>query len=272
MAMAKNDGLVKPRLGTRILAEARLTRYEAKIERAIKAALARQKTKAMTALRTQAMTAAAPPDPFDYASWDSAVTDEVLPIVGDVLDDISRKVFNFLALPPEVRARILGEIDLASRTQSFVAKVTTIGPDVSNRLIDELTVGVGKGEGIDTLARRLDFVFNIGDNIAERIARTETHGAAESTKHESANAIANAGYELTHTWVATDDERTRDSHSTADGQTVPLNEPFQIGDVELTHPGDPDGDPGEVINCRCSETYEMAETRSTDDPDLLEVG
>ncbi len=269
--MAKKDnGLTDPRLGTRILAEARLRRYELRVEIAIKAALRRQKAKAIEALQSQHLTAAAPPDPFDEASWDSMITDEVLPVVGDVLGDISQKVFNFLALPPEARARILGKIDLGARTDSFVSKVTNIGPNISARLMDELSTGVGKGESIDDLTDRIDTVFNIGDNIAERIARTETHGAAESTTHDSASAIAAAGYQVTKQWVATEDSRTRPDHADADGQEVDISETFQVGDDELQFPGDPDGSAEQTVNCRCSCTYSTNGNADPDSPDITD--
>lgn len=37
-----------------------------------------------------------------------------------------------------------------------------------------------------------------------------------------------------------------------DGQTVPLDAPFDVGGVQLMYPGDPDGPPEEVCNCRCT--------------------
>lgn len=253
------DGLVDPRLGTRIIAEARLQRYERKIERAIKTALAIQKAKVMATINTQYMTAAAPPDAFDINSFDTAVTDEVLPIISDVLGDMSTKVFNFLNLPPETRSQILGKIDVTSRTNSFVSKVNHIGPDVAQKIMDELTIGAGKGESYRELTKRIDGAFDYANNVAARIARTETHGAVESTKHDSASAIANAGYDMTHSWVATADESTRPSHVQAeiDGQNIPLNQPFQVGDEELMHPGDEDGSAAETANCRCAETFDV---------------
>lgn len=53
------------------------------------------------------------------------------------------------------------------------------------------------------------------------------------------------------TWVTQGDERVRDWHEDADGQEVPVDQPFDVGGESLMYPGDPDGSPGNVINCRC---------------------
>jgi hypothetical protein len=52
-------------------------------------------------------------------------------------------------------------------------------------------------------------------------------------------------------WVARHDERTRPTHVAADGQRVPLDQPFNVGGAALMHPGDRSGPVGETINCRC---------------------
>lgn len=41
-----------------------------------------------------------------------------------------------------------------------------------------------------------------------------------------------------------------------DGQTVGTDELFTVGDDQLQYPGDPNGEPGETINCRCTLSYE----------------
>jgi hypothetical protein len=44
----------------------------------------------------------------------------------------------------------------------------------------------------------------------------------------------------------------RDTHSDMEGQTVSFGEPFETGGgVHLLYPGDPNGPPEEIINCRC---------------------
>jgi len=52
-------------------------------------------------------------------------------------------------------------------------------------------------------------------------------------------------------WIATDDERTRPTHSDAHGQRAPLDGTFSVGSDELEYPCDPGGSPEEVANCRC---------------------
>jgi len=266
--MPKNDGLVDPRLGSRLIAEARLTRDEQRIERAIKKALAIHKIKALAALRAQHLTAAAPVDAFSFVSWDASVDDEVLPLLGTVLNDLATSTASFLRLPPEVRAQLLGQIDVQARTQVFADKVRTIGTDIAGRLTDELQVGVAQGESIPQLIKRVDEVFEIGDNIAERIARTETHGAAEATVFTSAGAISNAGFDVTKEWVAAIDSRTREAHADADGQIVDINDAFDVDGEALMFPGDPDGSPDNTINCRCSTVYSQLDSGDrSDTPD-----
>jgi uncharacterized protein with gpF-like domain len=81
------------------------------------------------------------------------------------------------------------------------------------------------------------------------IARTETHGAANYGAQQAAKAT---GLPVRKEWVAAGDERTRESHRAADGQKVGLDERFNVGGAWLLFPGDPDGPPGETINCRCA--------------------
>jgi len=83
---------------------------------------------------------------------------------------------------------------------------------------------------------------------ATRIARTEITGAMNggALKVYEVNAVNRKE------WIATVDELTRESHMMADGQVVATTDPFTVGGSSLSHPGDPSGEPGEIINCRCS--------------------
>ncbi len=61
-------------------------------------------------------------------------------------------------------------------------------------------------------------------------------------------------------YLAVQDDRTRDAHAEADGQIVGIDESFIVDGEELQYPGDPSGDAGNVINCRCSILPVISET------------
>jgi uncharacterized protein with gpF-like domain len=93
------------------------------------------------------------------------------------------------------------------------------------------------------------------------IARTETHGAAN---YGAGRAARETNLPLNREWIASGDERTRETHAEADGQIVGMDEPFTVGGASLMYPGDPAGPAEEVINCRCSVGFIVDESRLFD--------
>ncbi len=85
---------------------------------------------------------------------------------------------------------------------------------------------------------------------AVRIARTEMTGVVN---RGTIIAYEQIGVE-TKEWLATQDEVTRDSHAAADGEVVPIDQPFIRTGYPMDAPGDPTAPPGQVINCRCAVT------------------
>ena len=89
---------------------------------------------------------------------------------------------------------------------------------------------------------------------AALIARTESC----STVNYGALAIYQAEGIHMKEWIATRDDRTRDSHLVMDGVVIPLEDKFEVPETEQTaggwldYPGDPSADPSEVCNCRCT--------------------
>lgn len=72
------------------------------------------------------------------------------------------------------------------------------------------------------------------------------------------------GNKMHKAWIATLDNRTRDSHASLDGKEIPLDKIFDNG---CSRPRDPNGIPAEICNCRCSLKYvdvggERGQTRS----------
>jgi len=114
--------------------------------------------------------------------------------------------------------------------------------------------GINAGEGIPKLSKRVGSVYEGYTSVdkpwkAKRIAQTETIKASNFGKLQGDKQ---SGVVIGKEWLATDDSRTRDTHMMADGQKRKIDDTFDIGGSSLMYPGDPSGDPGESINCRCT--------------------
>ena len=90
---------------------------------------------------------------------------------------------------------------------------------------------------------------------AEALARTDLIGLTNGATQAVATEAFAGRDDVTKIWLSTDDDRTRESHVDADGQEVPLKQPFHVGGFPLRFPGDPVGPDEEIINCRCTILY-----------------
>ena len=145
--------------------------------------------------------------------------------------------------------------------QNVGAKVTEIAGttrDQSQRVIrDAIAEATEQGLGQDGIGDLVQDRMRERGSILSRhrarvIARTETHTASQAANSEAAAAT---GLQLRKEWIAAGGGDTRDDHSSADGQTVAMNDPFDVGGERLMYPGDPSGSAENVINCRCAVGY-----------------
>ena len=81
------------------------------------------------------------------------------------------------------------------------------------------------------------------------IAWTEVHSASGYGMDQAAQQ---SGVVETATWITSGDENVRNSHESMNGETRKLGQKYSNG---LKFVGDPDGDPDEVIRCRCAEKF-----------------
>lgn len=109
--------------------------------------------------------------------------------------------------------------------------------------------GILQGESMKGIAKRLESVTDMDKKAAIRNARTMTTSAENAGKKYAYERASGLGLHVRNMWLATHDGRTRESHSFLDGEIRELDEEFSNG---LMYPGDPDGEPEEVYNCRCS--------------------
>lgn len=112
--------------------------------------------------------------------------------------------------------------------------------------------GILAGDAIPDIANRLQHVTGMNENAAIRNARTAVTSAQNKGRFDSFEKAAEDGMILEKEWLSSDGVRTRDSHKNmpigVGGEVVAWDEPFSNG---LMYPGDPDGEPAEVYNCRC---------------------
>ena len=113
----------------------------------------------------------------------------------------------------------------------------------------ETLQGILQGESMDKIAKRMMNVQEMNKTQAIRSARTIVTGAENKGRQDSYARAEADGIILERTWLATNDSRTRHSHAVLDGETRPIDTPFSNG---LMYPGDPNGRPEEVWNCRCT--------------------
>ena len=112
------------------------------------------------------------------------------------------------------------------------------------------------GWPIGDVARELKTLYfeDFSTYRAYRIARTEMMAGASYGKQQGAKGT---GLPLNKIWVSTTDERTRPTHKYASGQTVDIDDYYDIGGYHAMHPGDPNLPARERIHCRCVEVYEV---------------
>lgn len=90
---------------------------------------------------------------------------------------------------------------------------------------------------------------------ALRIARTEIVTASNIGAMEGARTL---NYPLEKFWIATYDNRTRDTHLQVEQQNPKaMDEKFIVGAYSMDMPGDPNAGPEETINCRCTVAFQV---------------
>lgn len=123
-----------------------------------------------------------------------------------------------------------------------------------DKIAAAITQGVLQGESIKSLAARIaGATASTNMKSMMRYARTAMTAAQNSGRMEMLHQAAGMGIKAKKVWLATLDHRTRDAHAAMDGKAVGIDEKFPNG---LMYPGDPNGPPGEVYNCRCTLIYE----------------
>ena len=81
-------------------------------------------------------------------------------------------------------------------------------------------------------------------------------GAQNAGRMERLHEAQEMGVVIKKKWLATMDKRTRDVHrDELNGVEVDVDEPFHTSLGDIMFPGDPNADPANTYNCRCTLVY-----------------
>lgn len=178
-------------------------------------------------------------------------------ILEDLGDETARK---FAKVPFNgVKARPKFETDFEDAVYQSVAEgaarqVTNISGTTEESIRKTIADGLAAQLTNAQIAENISAIANgpISASRAATIARTEVHTAANAAQFEMVEAV---GVKMNREWLSTNDDRVREDHDEADGQVVGPGDDFDVGGETLRYPGDPDGSPHNIINCRCTVAY-----------------
>lgn len=117
------------------------------------------------------------------------------------------------------------------------------------KIYSAMSQGILAGDSIPHIADRLQKVTDMNRRAAIRNARTYTTAAENGGRIDAYERAEEMGITIKQEWMATVDERTRESHIQMDGEQIEIGGTFSNG---LRYPGDPAGAPEEIYNCRCT--------------------
>ena len=185
--------------------------------------------------------------------WDSAN------MTGDLMDIV-------LTQKNENRTRLLVD-DFASHYGSN--RSAQILRTTERQVQDLIRGGMAKGESAATVFDKLfSRIPELAKTRAAIITRTDAHAASQYT---ALRLAVQSQKPLSKIWNSTPDSRIRDfglsgrvsdfNHRIMNGQEAALTQTFKVptklgGFEALQFPGDPSGSAGNIINCRCIQTFQ----------------
>ncbi len=130
--------------------------------------------------------------------------------------------------------------------------LANVPDEVHTEIMQSIEQGLQHGESRKELMSRISAAFDIQSSRAETIANTETAAAFNYSRDK---AMREAG--VTHKkWLHSMSpliKEPRPTHLEADGQIVPIDDPFDVGGVQFMRPADDSlgAGPEDIINCHC---------------------
>ena len=207
-----------------------------------------------------------PEDLKDAKKYKKAIkaTSEDLRKILEALYRLTIKEFGQATYKKLEKQKALTEFTLSDAMLQYILETTAkevvqIDQTTEKQIQERIKLGQGEGLSVPQIAKTIDDLYleKIIPNRSSVIARTET---ISSSNHGSLSGALQAeedfDLEIKKEWIRTFDKRVRDTHIQAGKhKPIPLDEKFKVGNSHMKYPGDFEGGPEEVINCRCTIAY-----------------
>lgn len=139
-------------------------------------------------------------------------------------------------------------------------RIQEINNTTVNNIRKVIEQSIAEGLGAKETARQIRKQTKYNRNRSLAIARTETVTAANQGKYMAAMS---SPYQMIKGWIPAKDDRTRLSHlDMANRDMIDLTAPFWLANADgmleqAQYPGDDTLSASNVVNCRCSITFEI---------------
>jgi hypothetical protein len=264
----------------RVLAAVRLRRQERALRAAVHEALSEYAQLVLAAVEAQDgsetvhLAASVTPDPgssYDQsAHWPSIVDRLIVPALHKLTAEIPHGADSLPTLAVKAMNRWRSTW-VASRTILFKG----MAAEMTDRIRSAIATDVASNGPSPYSAVQIVRDHLSQDRVtaqATTIARTEVmagnNQGAQSAWQATAHSLG-SGATVYKTWLATEDNRTRETHAEVDGMEIGISDSFTVGGWQMNAPGDDAAGPEETINCRCTVTYrvENADGDDVETPD-----
>ena len=122
----------------------------------------------------------------------------------------------------------------------------------TQKIRETIASGLLQGKPVKDIASDMQAVANMNKNSAILHARTAATSAQNAGRQDGFKQAEELGVKFKRVWIASLDDRTRESHRDLDGQERATVEPFRSMYGKIMYPGDPTADPRDVWRCRCT--------------------
>jgi hypothetical protein len=152
-------------------------------------------------------------------------------------------------------AAILPEVDTRQllAIRSFMTdRLRDVPAELVRKINAELAFTLIGTKSSSQTVSAVEAIIEGGRGRATTIVRTEMGRAFSMATQERQSQAAEVLPQLKKQWRRSGKVHSRKSHDLADGQIVPVDQPFIVGGVEIMFPRDPAAPAAETINCGCT--------------------